>query len=138
MTCPQTHQTAAVHVNAGKAASTTLIGKHEVRSDQCSRWPERRTCGQDCLSQINADPAHCQVWNIVADCYKGKCCGYCQNPFTEMHWHGRHPALLSPDRVARQWNEVPPEQLPTIFETYLPVCWNCYIEKRSASKTRSA
>jgi hypothetical protein len=128
VTCPETHQAAAVHVNAGKAATTALIGKQEVRLDQCSRWPERRNCGQDCLSQVNADPAHCLVWNIVADWYKGKSCAYCQKPFTEeMHWHDRHPALLSPERVAKQWNEVPPEQLPTIFETYLPVCWNCYI-----------
>lgn len=127
VTCPETHQAAAVHVNAGKAATTAMIGNLEVRLDQCSRWPERRNCGQDCLSEVNADPAHCLVWNIVADWYKGKSCAYCQKPFTEMHWHDRHPALLAPDRVAKQWNEVPPEQLPTIFETYLPVCWNCYI-----------
>jgi len=127
VTCPETHQAAAVHVNAGKAATTALIGKQEVRLDQCSRWPERRNCGQDCLSQVNADPEHCLVWNIVAAWYKGKSCAYCQKPFEDIHWHDRHPALLSPERVAKQWNEVPPEQLPTIFETYLPVCWNCYI-----------
>jgi hypothetical protein len=39
----------------------------------------------------------------------------------------RHPAVLSPDRVAKQWNQVPAEQLPKIFETYLPVCWNCCV-----------
>jgi len=127
VTCPETHQAAAVRVDADKAAITVLIGKQEVRLDQCSRWPERRNCGQGCLSQVNADPAQCLVWNIVADWYKGKSCAYCHKPFTEMHWHDRHPALLSPQRVAKQWNELPPEQLPGIFETHLPVCWNCYI-----------
>jgi hypothetical protein len=127
VTCPETHQAAAVHVNAGKAAATTLIGKQEVRLDQCSRWPERRSCGQECLSEIKADPAHCLVWNIVAAWYKGKSCAYCQKPFEDIQWHDRHPALLSPERVATQWNEVAPEQLPKIFESYLPVCWNCYI-----------
>ena len=72
VTCPETHQPAAVHVNAGKALSTTLIGKQSVRLDQCSRWPEKRNCGQECLSQVNADPEHCLVWNIVAAWYKGK------------------------------------------------------------------
>jgi hypothetical protein len=127
VTCPETHQAAAVHVDASKAAATALIGKQEIRLDQCSRWPERRLCGQECLSEVNADPAHCLVWNIVAHWYNGKSCAYCQKPFTEIHWHDRHPALLSPERVATQWTEVPPEQLPVIFETYLPVCWNCYI-----------
>lgn len=127
VTCPETHQAAAVHVNAAKAATTALIGKQEVRLDQCSRWPERRNCGQDCLREIKADPEHCLVWNIVAAWYKGKSCAYCQKPFEDIQWHDRHPALLSPDRIATQWNEVAPEQLPKIFETYLPVCWNCYI-----------
>jgi len=127
VTCPETHAPAAVHVNVGKAASTTLIGKQEVRLDQCSRWPEKRNCGQDCLSQVNADPENCLVWNIVAGWYKGKSCAYCQKPFGEIHWHDRHPALLSPDRVAKQWNEIPAEQLPGVFQTHLPVCWNCYV-----------
>ena len=127
ITCPETHQAAAVHVNTSKASIGAILGQKQVRLDQCSRWPERQNCGQDCLSQINADPEHCLVWNIVGEWYKGKSCAYCQKPFEEMHWHDRHPALLSPDRIAKQWNEIPPEQLPTVFETYLPVCWNCYI-----------
>lgn len=127
VTCPANHETAAVHVNAAKAASSRLVGKPEIRLEQCSRWPEMRNCGQTCLSQVNADPENCLVWNIVANWYKGKTCAFCQKPFDEMHWHDRHPALLSPERVAKQWNEVPAERLPKIFETYLPVCWNCYV-----------
>ena len=127
VTCPETQKAAAVHVDAGKAGMAAVLWQRQVRLDQCSRWPERKNCGQDCLSQVNADPEHCLVWNIVGEWYKGKSCAYCQKPFEEIHWHDRHPALLSPERVAKQWNEVPPEQLPTIFETHLPVCWNCYI-----------
>jgi len=127
ITCPETKNAAAVRVNVGKAATRALFGKQEVRLDQCSRWPERQNCGQECLTQVHADPQHCMVWNIVADWYKGKACAYCQKPFNEMHWHDRHPALLSPDRVAKQWNEIPAETLPQVFETHLPVCWDCYI-----------
>ena len=135
VTCPETHKAAAVHVNAGKALSTTLIGKQEVRLNQCSRWPEKRNCGQECLSQIQVDPEHCLVWNIVAEWYKGKSCAYCQKPFGQIHWHDRPPALLSPERIAKQWNEIPAEKLPETFETYLPVCWNCYIAETFRRKS---
>jgi hypothetical protein len=99
ITCPETHQAAAVHVNATNAARDALFGKTNVRLDQCSRWPERQNCGQECLSQVNADPAQCLVWNMVDQWYKGKSCAYCQKPFTEIHWHDRHPALLAPDHT---------------------------------------
>ncbi len=127
ITCPETTQPAAVHVNALKAAREAVFGRTDIRLDQCSRWPERAGCGQECLSQIKADPEKCLVWNLVDEWYRGKSCAYCQKPFGEIHWHERHPALLGPDRSIVQWNEVPPENLPQIFQNYLPVCWNCYI-----------
>ena len=127
ITCPETKKAAAVHVNANKAARLALLGKAYVRLDQCSRWPERQNCGQECLSQVNADPAACLVWNIVDQWYKGKACAYCQRPFAHIRWHDRHPALMAPDHTCMQWNEVAPEKLPEVFESYLPVCWNCYI-----------
>ena len=127
ITCPETKDPAAVHVDVAKAASKAFLGKEQVQLDQCSRWPERQNCGQECLSQVYADPEHCLVWNVVVDWYKGKSCAYCQKPFLEMHWHDRHRALLSPDRVAKQWNEIPAEKLPEVFRTHLPVCWDCYI-----------
>ncbi len=134
ITCPETKQPAAVHVNMMKVAREAVLGKPDIRLDQCSRWPERANCGQDCLSQIKADPESCMVWNIVDDWYKGKSCAYCQKPFGEIHWHDRHPALLGPDRSVIQWNEVPPENLPQIFQNYLPVCWNCYIAEEFRRK----
>ena len=128
VTCPETQKAAAVHVDLTAAARHAILGKApKIHLDQCSRWPERRNCGQDCLSQIDADPDGCLVWNIVEDWYKGKSCAYCQKPFTELHWHDRRPALLAPDRNCVQWNDVRAETLPEIFRTHLPVCWNCYI-----------
>ena len=134
ITCPENKQPAAVHINMSKVAKEAFIGKLDVRLDQCSRWPERAGCGQDCLSQIKADPENCLVWNLVDEWYKGKSCAYCQKPFGEIHWHDRHPALLGPDRSVVQWNEVPPENLPQIFQNYLPVCWNCYIAEEFRRK----
>lgn len=134
ITCPENKQPAAVHINLSKVAGEAMLGKLDLRLDQCSRWPERAGCGQDCLSQISADPEKCLVWNLVDDWYKGKSCAYCQKPFGEIHWHDRHPALLGPDRSIVQWNDVPPENLPQIFQNYLPVCWNCYIAEEFRRK----
>lgn len=134
ITCPETNQPAAVHINMAKVAREAVLGKANLRLDQCTRWPERAHCGQDCLSQIKADPESCMVWNIVDEWYEGKSCAYCQKPFGEIHWHDRHPALLGPDRSIVQWNEVPPENLPHIFQNYLPVCWNCFIAEEFRRK----
>jgi hypothetical protein len=127
VTCPETLKPAAVHVNAVGAAKRAAMGNDQIRLDQCSQWPERQNCGQECLSQVEADPEACLVWNIVSEWYKGKSCGYCQKPFVELRWHDRQPALLGPDRTAKQWNEIRPEKLPEVFETHVPICWNCYI-----------
>src|SRR6516164_10709549 len=84
VTCPETLKPAAVHVNAVGAAKRAAMGNDQIRLDQCSQWPERQNCGQECLSQVEADPEACLVWNIVSEWYKGKSCGYCQKPFVEL------------------------------------------------------
>ena len=65
ITCPETANHAAVHVNVVNAAREAAFGKQHIRLDQCSRWPERQNCGQECLSQIEADPKGCMVWHMV-------------------------------------------------------------------------
>jgi len=134
ITCPETKQPAAVHIDMMKVANEAVLGKLNIRLDQCSRWPERANCGQDCLAQIKADPESCLVWTVVEEWYQGKSCAYCRKPFAEIHWHDRQPALLGPDRSVVQWNEVPPENLPQVFQNYLPVCWNCYIAEEFRRK----
>ena len=125
--CPETNRAASVHVAAGKAAVKTFAGMGRVRLDECSRWPERAGCGQDCLSQVEADPASCLVWNIVHQWYAGKKCAKCGKPFTHINWHDHRPALLDSEGKTVQWTEVPPEELPAYFATHWPVCWNCHI-----------
>ena len=125
--CPETRQPAAVHIDLAKVAREAIYRTPRLKLDECSRWPERASCGQECLAELKDDPAHCLVWNMVEEWYKGKSCAYCQKHFNEIRWHERQPALLGPDRSLLQWNEVPAENLPLVFETFLPVCWNCFI-----------
>lgn len=80
VTCTEMHQPAAVHVDALKAARVSMAGKQWIRLDQCSRWPEKWNCGQECLGQIQADPENCLVRNMVAAWYRRKSCAYCQKP----------------------------------------------------------
>ena len=128
VTCPETRRPAAVHVNAGKAALDAMkSGRVPLQLDQCSRWPERDNCGQECLSQIENDSESCHVWNIAQQWFRGRSCAYCHRPIEQIHWHDHRPALLSPDKKTIQWNDVPPERLPEVLETHLPVCWSCHI-----------
>lgn len=127
VTCPDNHKPAAVHINDFQTIREALGAKTPLRLDNCSRWPEKAGCGQDCLNEVDADPQHCMVWNMVSTWYEGKSCAYCQKPFAAQHWHDRKAALLAPDHTAKQWNEVAIEALPEILKTHEPICWNCYI-----------
>ncbi len=130
ITCPETHKTAAVEVAAGQAAAGALLGDPTLRLRQCSRWPERQDCGQECLRQVEADPDNCLVWNIVSSWYEDKSCAVCHQPLGKLHHLDHVPALRGPDGKTLQWNEGRPEQLPEILSTYSPVCWNCHIAER--------
>jgi hypothetical protein len=97
VTCPETHEFEAVDVAAGEAALGALLNEPTLRLTECSRWPERQTCGQDCLSQVDADPQSCLVWNKVAKWYEGKSCVFCRKPIGPLHRFDHAPALLGPD-----------------------------------------
>jgi hypothetical protein len=126
ITCPETHQPAAVEVAAGKAAMRTLAGTPQIRLKDCSRWPEKRDCDQACVHQIESSPQGCLVWNIVTLWYQGKECAYCHRPFGHINWHDHRPALLGPEGTV-QWTEVESQHLPDVLATHKPVCWDCHI-----------
>ena len=125
--CPETDQVAAVEVAAGTAALESLIGTPHLRLSECSRWPEREGCGQDCLKQVKTAPEDCLVWTTIAKWYEGRHCAYCRKPFGQLKWHDHNPALIGANRKTVQWDEIPPEKLPEVLKTHWPVCWNCHM-----------
>ena len=129
VSCPARKQTAAVRVAAGQAAADSVSGQKRIHLKQCSDWPERGNCGQECLTQIENDPEGSLVWNRVQQWYRGRSCAYCRQPIDRVRWHDHRPAVLSPDGNTMQWSELPPEKLPEVFETHLPVCWSCHMAK---------
>ncbi len=126
ITCPENLQAASVRVDALRAAHWAAIsGDTVLRLDRCSRWPEMAGCGQECLAQIQASPDGCAVSAIVTSWYDGKVCVYCKRPIGAIVWHERPPAVRSADGVTREWKDIRPEQLPAVFRTHQPVCFNC-------------
>lgn len=127
VTCPETREPAAVDLDLKYAVIGSAFGKPHLRLADCSRWPERQHCGQECLMQLEESPQGCLVRNIVGDWYRGKSCVHCGTAFGEIHWHDHRPALRSPEGVTVQWTEVRPETLPTVLARFGPVCWNCHV-----------
>lgn len=52
VTCPETGQSATVEVDAVRIAASAWGGVPDVRLKDCTRWPERGGCGQDCVLQV--------------------------------------------------------------------------------------
>ena len=127
ITCPETKQPAAVELDASHLARQAAWSTPHLRLSECSRWPERQGCGQECLRQIEAAPEGCLVRTIVTHWYEGKKCAYCDRVIHEVEWLGHKPALMDPERKTVCWDHVPAEKLPEIFLTHAPVCWDCHI-----------
>ncbi len=127
ITCPETHKPEAVNVDVREAALGAFLSEPTLRLKQCSRWPERQDCGQECLQQIEVSPENCLVWNIVSKWYEGKKCAFCHKTFGPLHHLDHAPALLDPDHKTVEWKDLRPEHLPEVFSTHRPVCWNCHV-----------
>ena len=61
VTCPETLRNVAVDVAARKAATWAFVGEPALRLDQCSRWPERRDCGQEFCGRLR--PIRRTAWS---------------------------------------------------------------------------
>ncbi len=56
--CPETHQQVGITIDAPHAALTGLRGHSDFRLSDCTRWPERADCGQDCLPEAQRNPPY--------------------------------------------------------------------------------
>jgi hypothetical protein len=127
VTCPETERPAIVKVDALHASLTSTVGPPDIRLQDCSRWPIKEQCGQECLMDLDVAPDRCLVSGVLMRWYRDKNCVYCRKAFPELHWVDHRPALLSADGNLLGWNEVTLDQLRNVLETHSPVCWDCYI-----------
>jgi hypothetical protein len=127
ITCPETRRPAAVEVDEDHAAVTALWDHPQLRLQHCSRWPERRNCGQECLAQIETGPDDCQIRTIVARWFAGKRCAICREAIGPIHGVTPKPGLLNPERAPVPLEWIRPEDLPDTLETHRPICANCLV-----------
>lgn len=128
--CPETRASVAIHLHVARAAATSVTGNADLRVRTCSRWPEKRDCGQECLSQIKAAPGACSVRSILARSYRGAHCALCGVDIGEIGRGEHKPVLMSPDRKTRiEWDAVAPQDLPKVLATHSKICWNCHMEE---------
>jgi hypothetical protein len=135
LTCPETGQPAKVKVDVGYRLRTLFGGHERLRLQSCSRWPERRICGQECLLQVNLNPEILE--RVVGTWYDGKNCALCSQKLQEQDWRrGRFSAVDAEGRFCCG-GEMPLRDLPRALANYRPVCWSCHVEQRE-HKTREA
>jgi hypothetical protein len=106
VTCPETKKPAIVEVDSLHASLTSTVGLPDIRLKDCSRWPIKGQCGQECLTDLDVAPERCLVSGVLMRWYRDKNCVYCRKAFTEVHWLDHRPALLSPAKKLMGWNEV--------------------------------
>ena len=58
VTCPENRQQVAVSFHAMRAAVTALSKRPILRLAECTRWPERENCGQQCIPQAIRSEAY--------------------------------------------------------------------------------
>jgi hypothetical protein len=128
--CPETHEPAAVTVDAGHAAVSALWDKPDLQLKTCSRWPEKHDCNQACTGQIAVSPEDTLAANILKRWFDGRDCAICKRPIGVIHTTEPRPGLLNVTTGRREilgWNDIPADHLPQAFESHLPVCANCVI-----------
>jgi hypothetical protein len=127
VTCPETEKPAIVEVDALHASLTSTVRLPDIRIENCSRWPLKGQCGQECLTELDVAPDRCLVSGVLMRWYRDKSCVFCNREFPELHWLDHRPSLLSPAGRLVSWNEINSNTFQNVLETHSPVCWDCYI-----------
>lgn len=132
ITCPENLQSAAVEVDAARAALTSIFrGETDYQLTSCSRWPEMAGCGQECVAEIHDASNHCFVRTVLSDWYLGRNCAFCGKAFGEINWHDHKPGLYDPEQKKNlEWTDVRPELVYAALAAFEPVCWNCNVAER--------
>jgi hypothetical protein len=134
ITCPETHTTEVVRVDAGHAAITDLRGDKDLRLESCTRWPEKSNCGQACLAEIESAPDGCLVRDRLEGWYRGAECALCGMSIGPIHWFAYRPGLLTPEHHALSWEEVPAKALPSALDEDRPICSDCLLAESFREK----
>src|SRR5678815_636584 len=70
ITCPETERPAQVEVDARHALLTSIVGRPDIRLENCSRWPIKEQCGQECLTNLDVASSECVVSGVLMRWYR--------------------------------------------------------------------
>lgn len=125
--CPETKEVAGVEIDTTHAAWSSFGGTPTLHLKNCSRWPGRENCGQECIQQIQATPESCMVRHLLVAWYAGKKCVFCNRELGHTDWTEHKPCVLLPNDKTAEWSSLAYERVPTLLSSGRPVCWNCHI-----------
>jgi len=114
-------------VNPRRAVMGVVFSRPGLQLQECSRWPERQHCGQECLKEIETAPDGCLIRTIVGNWYRDKVCAICSQPLGDIDWYQHKPGVMNSNRRNFEWKEIRPEAIAAVLETYTPVCWSCQV-----------
>jgi hypothetical protein len=127
ITCPETNVEEAVELDRGAAMKGAVRWQDTFRLSDCTRWPEREGCGQECLAQIENSPSGCMVSQVLRSWYENRHCALCKSEFGEINWHTHKPGLMTENGELLRWSDVPARDLHEVLEKASPVCWDCLV-----------
>ena len=125
--CPETGKQAMVELDVRRAAISSLLGQTDLQLQSCWRWPIKQNCGQECLLQLDMADEKCLVRSVLEKWYSDKQCAFCERPFEKIDLTDHKPALLNPEGVTVEWQQIPLSVVLDAMATCLPVCWNCHV-----------
>lgn len=125
--CPETNVEEAVELDRAAAVKGAIRWRDTLRLSDCTRWPERQGCGQECLAQIETSPHGCMVSEMLRGWYENRSCGICGTEFGEINWHTHKPGVMTDDHKLLHWRDVPARELHEVLEKSTPVCWDCLV-----------
>jgi hypothetical protein len=127
VTCPQDRRPAAVELASWHAALTALFGSADARLRTCSRWPERGSCNQACVRQIQDAPRATLVQGILSNWCRYNVCISCGAPLAKVRVGSHRPHLINRELRIFEWREIPPEEIPETLRYCEPVCETCVV-----------
>jgi len=94
--CPDSGEPVDVEVDRKFAFWTALRGQEHSRLLSCAHWPEKGSCGQECLEQIDPSPEN--IEHLLTKWYEGKSCAICTRALSPSDWRRSRLALSMKSR----------------------------------------
>lgn len=126
--CPTDHQRAAVEIDPKFALQTAMRGREESRVQTCSHWPEKGTCGQECLAQVEATPDSLE--RLFTRWFDGKPCSICSRTLTPADWRFGRVGFLSEEGKLVGLRQIDFTDLGVMDDPKRPLCWSCHQQEK--------